>query len=64
MRHLPGSAAKKAAKEVRKHHLGRVVDQESFYVDDMEGPLLEGELDRAAEWGHQLAGQVREPSGV
>ena len=50
-RHLPGSAAKKAAKEVRRHHLGRVVDTESFYVDDMAGPLLDGELDRAEAWG-------------
>lgn len=54
VRHLPGSAAKKAAKEVRRHHLGRVVDSESFWVDDMEGPLLDGELDRAEEWGRSL----------
>ncbi len=56
VRHLPGSAAKKAAKEVRRHHLGRIVDSESFYVDDMEGPLLDGELERAAAWGAQLQG--------
>jgi len=54
VRHLPGSAAKKAAKEVRRHHLGRVVDTESFYVDDMEGPLVDGELDRARAWGLEL----------
>ena len=58
VKHLPGSAAKKAAKEVRRHHVGRVVDSESFYVDDMEGPLLDGELERAEEWGVVLAGSV------
>lgn len=54
VKHLPGSAAKKAAKEVRRHHLGRVVDTESFYVDDLEGPLLDGELERAEAWGRSL----------
>ncbi len=53
---LPGSAAKAAGKEVRRHHLGRLVDRESFYVEDTEGPLLEGELDRARAWGAHLMG--------
>ncbi|WP_110182906.1 flavodoxin family protein [Nocardioides solisilvae] len=55
VRRFPGSAAKAAAKEVRRHHLGRLVDVESFWVDDMAGPLLEGELDRARAWGASLA---------
>lgn len=54
VRRLPGSAAKRAAKEVRRHHLGRVVDEESFYVEDMDGPLVEGELARAQAWGAGL----------
>ena len=54
VRHLPGSAARKAAKEVRRHHLGRVVGTESFYVLDSVGPLAEGELDRARVWGSRL----------
>lgn len=54
VKHMPGSAARKAAKEVRRHHLGRVVGVESFFVDDMEGPLLPGELDRARSWGGSL----------
>jgi hypothetical protein len=53
-RHLPGSAARSAGKQVRKHHLGRLVDTESFYVDDMAGPLHEGELARARRWGSSL----------
>lgn len=55
MKRLPGSAAKSAGKEVRRHHLGRLVDVESFYVDDMQGPLLDGELDRAEAWGAHLS---------
>lgn len=55
MRHLPGSAAKAAAKVVRREHLGRLVGSESFYVDGMDGPLVEHEVERAEEWGRKLA---------
>ena len=54
VKRLPGSAAKAAGKEVRRHHLGRLIATQSFYVNDLEGPLLDGELDRAHEWGTQL----------
>lgn len=54
VRHLPGSAAKAAAREVRRRHLGQVVATESFYVADTAGPLLDGELDRARAWGTSL----------
>ncbi|WP_110241577.1 flavodoxin family protein [Nocardioides gilvus] len=54
VRKLPGSAAKAAGKSVRRHHLGRLIDVESFYVDDMSGPLLDGEVARAQEWGRGL----------
>jgi hypothetical protein len=55
VRRLPGSAARAAGKQARRHHLGRVIATESFYVDDMTGPLLDGELDRAHAWGTRLA---------
>lgn len=55
VRHLPGSAAKAAAKEARRHHLGSVIATESFYVADMAGPPLDGELDRARTWGASLS---------
>jgi hypothetical protein len=32
-----------------------VVPPEGFYVVDTEGPLLEGELDRAAVWARKLS---------
>jgi hypothetical protein len=31
---------------------------ESFYVDDVDGPLLDGEVDRARAWGRQLAASM------
>ena len=55
VRHLPGSAAKAAGREVRRHRLGRLVATMSFYVDDMAGPLVEGEIERARVWGQELA---------
>ncbi|WP_457207557.1 flavodoxin family protein [Nocardioides sp. P5_C9_2] len=55
MQHLPGSAAKSAGRQVRHHHLGRLIATESFYVDDTEGPLSPGEVDRARAWGESLA---------
>ncbi|MGB6004566.1 MAG: flavodoxin/nitric oxide synthase [Ornithinimicrobium sp.] len=55
VRRLPGSAAKAAGKQVRRHHLGRLVGTQSFYVDDTTGPVHEGELSRAEEWGASLA---------
>ena len=55
VRHLPGSAAKAAGRDVRRHQLGRLVATASFFVDDMAGPLSDGELDRARAWGATLA---------
>jgi hypothetical protein len=57
VRHLPGSAAKAAARQVRRHHVGHLASTESFYVADMAGPLLDGELDRALAWGRALDAQ-------
>ena len=54
VRRLPGSAAKKAAKLVRREGFASASEPESFYVSDTSGPLVEGELDRAREWGAQL----------
>ena len=53
-KHLPGSAARSATKQLRRHHHAEVQAQESFYVEDTAGPLLDGELDRAAAWGENL----------
>jgi hypothetical protein len=54
-RRFAGSAAKAAAKSVRRHDLGRLVATEDFYVSGTAGPLVPGELERAREWGSHLA---------
>lgn len=51
---LTGSAARGIARRLRRHGC-EVVDSQSFLVADAEGPLEEGELDRAREWGATLA---------
>ena len=58
VRNLPGSAAKGAAKELRRHHHGHVVDRRSFYVGDTGGPLADGEVERAVAWGRELLGRL------
>jgi hypothetical protein len=57
-RHLPGSAAKKADRIARAHGYGAAIARESFYVSDVSGPLLPGELERAGDWGRDLAQRV------
>ncbi|MEP7088506.1 MAG: hypothetical protein ABI776_00255 [Nocardioidaceae bacterium] len=61
-RRLPGSAAKKAEKVVRA--LGYApAGRESFWVEDTRGPLVPGELERAAAWGRSLAVDLTAPHG-
>jgi hypothetical protein len=54
MRYLPGSAARAAGRTLCRAGWRMLVPAESFYVAGMAGPLLPGELDRAADWGEQL----------
>jgi hypothetical protein len=63
VRHLPGSAAKGAARLAHKLGLEVAAKPESFYVGDVSGPLLEGELDRAQGWGAQLGSQAADRAG-
>jgi flavodoxin-like protein len=52
---LVGSAAHGMAARLRKRGYRLVADPESFFVRGTPGPLEEGELERAAEWGRTLA---------
>jgi flavorubredoxin len=52
---VPGSAAKAAAKRLRRLGAHITAPAESFYVVDVRGPLLAGELQRARAWGESLA---------
>ncbi len=53
-----GSAAKSAAKQLKKSGFQTVIDAEQFRVAGTEGPLQAGELERAEEWGKQLAAKA------
>jgi flavodoxin len=50
-----GYAAKPIADRLQKKGGELAVPPEGFYVGDTEGPLLEGELERAAEWAREIA---------
>jgi flavodoxin len=49
-----GYAAEPIAGRLQKKGGELAVPPEGFYVGDTEGPLLAGELDRAAEWAKQI----------
>lgn len=52
---VTGSAAKGIAKLLRRHRFDPLGEPTSFLVEDSEGPLKEGELERARRWGADLA---------
>jgi flavodoxin len=61
---MPG-AARSAAKVAEQHGYHRAAHAESFYVQHSEGPLVDGEIERATQWGRQIAeAATRSPSGA
>ena len=54
---LTGAASRGSSKRLRGQGY-TVVDAASFVVTDGEGPLADGELDRARQWGAELAASV------
>ncbi len=55
---LFGYAAEPIADRLQKKGGELVVPPEPFYVGGTEGPLLEGELARAADWAKQIASSL------
>ena len=51
VRRIPGSAARKAAKLAGRLGYPVAEQPESFFVEDTDGPLAAGELERARAWG-------------
>jgi hypothetical protein len=49
-RHIEGLLKKKGGEPV--------VPSEGFYVGGMEGPLLKGEIDRAADWARRILASI------
>lgn len=58
VRRLPGSAARGAARVLRRRGGRMVAAPESFFVNDVSGPLDVDEIDRARDWGQELAALV------
>src|SRR4051812_21751820 len=61
---LTGSAAKGIAKRLRRRGFEVVAEPGSFFVLGTEGPLQDGELERAAEWAIALRDQVQDVEGL
>jgi len=57
---LVGSAARGVSKRLRRHGFELVAPPESFFVLSAEGPLEDGELERAAEWARSLVASILE----
>jgi hypothetical protein len=53
-RRMPGSAARASAGDLRAKGFAPLATSTSFHVDDVLGPLAEGELDRARAWGTRM----------
>jgi flavodoxin len=53
--HLPGSAAKSAGRKLKHRGFKKIDDPKTFYVTGTKGELVEGEIDRARQWGTHLA---------
>ncbi|MFD8597163.1 flavodoxin family protein [Kitasatospora sp. NPDC059646] len=50
-----GAAADGIAARLTRHHYDLTADPVGFLVDEVDGPLRDGELDRAKAWGAALA---------
>ena len=61
---LTGSAARRAAKRLRKRGYAVVVPPESYFVDTGVGPLRTGETERARRWGDRLGSTVTTSTGA
>ena len=59
---LVGSAARGISRRLRERGYMLAAEPESFFVQGTEGPLEDGELERAAEWGKALASGVMSPA--
>lgn len=53
-----GFAAKAIEKRLKRKGGEPVIPHDGFCVTDTEGPMLEGELERAREWGERIGAAV------
>ena len=58
---VPGSAAHRAAAKLRRLGFATLDGPTTFWVGGTSGPILDGELERARQWGEQLAAGIASP---
>ena len=63
-RWMTGSAARRMAGSLRHMGITLLAPPESFYVEGTEGPLVTGELSRAAVWARTLLNRLEAPHPV
>jgi hypothetical protein len=56
---MAGGAGPGIAKRLRRHGYELIGEPEGFIVEDVDGPLRDGEADRARAWAVGLATQIR-----
>jgi len=54
------TAAKRLARELRRLGGKRIVPPETFHVMEKEGPLYEGEIERARAWATSILARLRQ----
>jgi flavodoxin len=57
-RWVPGSAASQAAAALSERGFPSAAARQSFRVDDVAGPLVPGEVEKARAWGERLGTDV------
>ncbi len=66
--HMPawksGSAAHEITSRLRRTGVSIITEPESFFVAEREGPLEEGELERAAAWAEEIYQKIENGRGV
>jgi hypothetical protein len=62
VRRLPAAAGPSAARLAKRRKFATVGRPVAFLVNEIQGPLLEGELDRAHSWGRTLSAAIRSAS--
>ncbi len=61
---IHGDAAKKIAKALEKAGAEVIVEPQAFFVKGKEGPLLDGEIEKAAEWAKRVRSKYEQLSGT
>jgi flavodoxin len=55
---IHGDAAGKISKALKGAGAELISEEKAFYVNGKEGPLLDGEIENAREWGREIKGKM------